>query len=146
MVNALQGKVETVEDLILAATPSSPEICFRVAENRLSFKGKSYIENTAQFYGPVFAWLHDYLAQVEEQAITVELAIVYFNSSSFKVFMNLFDMLDQTASSGKSQVTINWYYDPDDDMSQEYGEEFKEDLQHVHFQLIAADNANESPF
>ena len=146
MVNALQRKVETVEDLILAATPSSPEIRFCVAENYLSFKGKSYIENTAQFYGPVFAWLNDYLSQVKAQAITVDLSIVYFNSSSFKVFMNLFDLLDQAASSGQKRVTINWYYDSDDDMSQEYGEEFKEDLQYVHFQLIATDSANDSPF
>ncbi|WP_130471525.1 DUF1987 domain-containing protein [Candidatus Magnetaquicoccus inordinatus] len=142
----MQEKVETVEDLLLAATQSSPEIRFSAALDRLSFKGKSYIENTAQFYGPVFIWLQEYLTQVAGKMITVELAIVYFNSSSFKVFMNLFDLLDQAASSGACQVTVNWYYDPDDDMAQEYGEEFKEDLQYINFQLIAADSGDESPF
>ncbi|MBF0184468.1 MAG: DUF1987 domain-containing protein [Magnetococcales bacterium] len=135
-----------MEDFILAATASSPEIRFLVAENRLSFKGKSYIENTAQFYGPVFTWLDAYLSLEGERTIRVDLAIVYFNSSSFKVFMNFFDRLDQAAASGQIQVAINWYYDPDDDMSQEYGEEFREDLQHVNFQLIAADTGDESPF
>ncbi|MBF0161824.1 MAG: DUF1987 domain-containing protein [Magnetococcales bacterium] len=125
-----------MEDFVLAATQSSPEIQFFYAKNQLNFRGKSYIENTAHFYEPVFAWLTEYLAQAVGQTIEVRLFIVYFNSSSFKVFMNLFDMLDDAAENGKNSVTVHWFYDADDDMSQEYGEEFKEDLQHLTFHLV----------
>ncbi|MEO5339060.1 MAG: DUF1987 domain-containing protein [Magnetococcus sp. MYC-9] len=130
-----------MEDFFLAATNSSPEVQFSYATHRLSFKGKSYLENTAQFYEPVFAWLNEYLAQVQGQQIEVRLSIVYFNSSSFKVFMNLFDMLDDAAENGKNSVTVYWFYDVDDDMSQEYGEEFKEDLRHLTFHLVAETTA-----
>ncbi|MEO5362243.1 MAG: DUF1987 domain-containing protein [Magnetococcus sp. DMHC-8] len=125
-----------MKDFILAATQSSPEVEFLYAQNTLCFRGKSYVENTAQFYEPVFAWLTEYLAQANGQTIAVHLFIVYFNSSSFKVFMNLFDLLDEAARDGRNRVIISWHYDADDDMSQEYGEEFKEDLRHVTFNLV----------
>ena len=51
----------------------------------------------------------------------------YFNSSSSKILMNLFDMLNRAAIEG-TPVTINWRYHEDNDVALECGEEFMEDL------------------
>ncbi|MBF0401208.1 MAG: DUF1987 domain-containing protein [Magnetococcales bacterium] len=134
-----------MEDLILAATQSSPEVQFIYSENKLIFKGKSYIENTAQFYDPIFGWLTEYLAQAHDQRIEAHLSIIYFNSSSFKVFMNFFDLLDDAAEHGRNTVTVYWYHDADDDMSQEYGEEFREDLRNIAFHLVATTDNDNTP-
>lgn len=133
-----------MEDLFLAATQSSPEIQFIYSENKLIIKGKSYMENTAKFYDPVFVWLTGYLAQAQGQQIEVHLSIVYFNSSSFKVFMNLFDLLDDAAENNKNSITVHWFYDAEDDMSQEYGEEFREDLRHLTFHLVPLPSSDEA--
>jgi hypothetical protein len=46
--------------------------------------------------------------------------------------MSLLEKLEDAASRGAT-VSINWYYDEDDDTMQELGEEFGEDLKHARF-------------
>ena len=50
----------------MEATKSSPEIHFDYAQNILEIRGKSYPENTAELYGPVLAWMKEYLKQLED--------------------------------------------------------------------------------
>ena len=125
-----------MEDLIIEPTQSSPEIRFNAKENRLYIQGKSYIENTAKFYGPVFSWLETYLNAAKSKAIEVTIELIYFNSSSFKVYMNVFDMLEEAVEDGENDITINWRYDEENEMALEYGEEFQEDLSAVTFNLV----------
>lgn len=125
-----------MEDLIIAATQSSPEICFKAKENRLSIQGKSYIENTAVFYAPVFAWLKSYLNDPQSQNIEVTTELIYFNSSSFKAYMNIFEMMEEAAEAGKKHITVNWRYDQENEMALEYGEEFQSDMKTVIFNLV----------
>ncbi len=67
-----------------------------------------------------------------EIAFDVELA--YFNSSSAKVLMNLFSLLEDAAKNNKT-VAINWHYNKDDDTMQEFGEDFASDMEHLSFNL-----------
>ncbi|MCF8040261.1 MAG: DUF1987 domain-containing protein, partial [Desulfohalobiaceae bacterium] len=65
----------------------------------------------------------------------VEMELIYFNSSSSKILMNFFDMLEDAARAGLP-VTVQWKYHQDNDISLECGEEFQEDLEHVDFHLV----------
>ena len=96
----------------------------------------NYIENTAKFYDPVFTWIEKYLDALNPRNIEVNLEIIYFNSSSFKVFMNNFQLLEEAAEEKKNNITINWRYDPENEMALEYGEELQEDLEAVQFNLV----------
>ena len=127
-----------MEKLILELTKYTPYIFFNPEEHLLEIKGESYPENTAEFYLPCFNWLKEYLESMKNQTINITMDLIYFNSSSSKVFMDFFDLLD--AAGEHNEIIINWYYDRDDDDSIEYGEDFKEDLKAVTFNLIEKAN------
>jgi len=124
-----------METLQINATKCTPSVMFNPIDHVLEIKGESYPENTSAFYEPIFEWLDSYLAQSHDNKITVNIEIIYFNSSSSKVLMDFFDILDQAADNGKN-IEVNWLYDEDNDMSLEYGEEFKEDLETLTFNLV----------
>lgn len=124
-----------MDNLYIEATKYSPEILFDFKKLDLSIKGESYPENTAEFYAPVFDWLGKFYTQNVKGAVTVNIQIVYFNSSTSKVFMDLFDSLEEFFQQG-NDITVNWLYIEEDDNILEYGEEFKEDLQDLPFNLV----------
>jgi hypothetical protein len=124
-----------MQNLLIKATKDSPEINFDCLSNILEIKGKLYPEDAGKFYAAIFQWLNEYLDQLQEQACIINLEIMYFNSSSSKALMNIFDLLDDAAASGKN-ITVNWKYREEDDNIQESGEEYKEDIEHLKFNMI----------
>jgi hypothetical protein len=117
-----------MDNLFLAANLSSPEVDFRFDQRTLSIKGESYPENAAQFWGEIITTLRRFLADDESSdAITVNVALAYFNSSSTKMLFSLFDALNERAEAG-TEVILNWYHDEDDDTIFEFGQELKEDF------------------
>jgi len=117
-----------MDNLFIAASPSSPEVDFRFDERRLSLKGESYPENAAQFWGDIIAALRSFLAEDSgATAVTVNVALAYFNSSSTKMLFSLFGALNDKAKSG-AEVVLNWYHDEDDDTIFEFGQELMEDF------------------
>ena len=121
-----------MDDLYIAATPTSPEVDFRFSQNVLSLKGESYPENAAAFYGDVIAQVRSWLASSQGQHIVVNVALAYFNSSSTKVLFNLFDAFNQAAMMG-NVVTLNWYHDEEDDTILEFGQELRDDFSALDF-------------
>lgn len=124
-----------MENLEIAATKSSPEVNFNGSEHTLSIVGESYPENTTLFYEPVFAWIESYMGTVGDEEVTVNIELIYFNSSSSKVLMDLFEILEDLSDEGKN-ITVNWIYDEDNEASLEYGEEFEEDIESLTFNLV----------
>ena len=123
-----------MEKLLIEATKSSPFIRFDHAEHTLEIRGESYPENAAKAYAPMFAWLEEYLQGLQDEVVRVDLEITYFNSSSSKILMNFFDMLEDAAQAGK-KIVVNWHYHEDNETALECGEEFMEDMELVEFNL-----------
>lgn len=123
-----------MENLIIDKTNSTPYINFDKVSGILQIKGESFPENAAKFYTPILAWLTEYLNNTSEQ-ITLEFEIIYFNSSTSKIFMSIFDMLEDDVKNGK-KVVVNWYCDAENETAMECGEDFKEDLNHLPFNII----------
>ena len=124
-----------MQTLEIIATKSSPEINFNAQTNTLSIAGESYPENTAQFYEPVFEWLDEYLTELSDQQVTFNMELIYFNSSSSKALMDIFDILEEASDDGKN-IVLNWIYDEENDAALEYGEEFAEDIETLTFNLV----------
>jgi len=124
-----------MNNLEIPKTKTTPEIFFNFSTNELSIKGESFPENTSAFYAPVFEWLEEYINALTDQVVIVNIELVYFNSSSSKVLMDLFDMLEEAVQNGK-EITVRWRYDEDNEMAAEYGEDFMEDLEDLPFQLV----------
>ncbi len=78
--------------------------------------------------------LETHLKALQDTAVEFTFELVYFNSSTAKILMGLFDPLDETARNG-NPVDLVWVFETDDDDMQELGEEFGEDLRHAKFEL-----------
>lgn len=122
-----------MHNLFLAASNSSPEVDFRYDARLLSLKGEAYPENAVLFWGDIIASVRTFLEQDDSQdAITVNVALSYFNSSSTKMLFMLFDLLNEKAIAGTT-VILNWYHEADDDTIYEFGQELCEDFSALTF-------------
>jgi hypothetical protein len=124
-----------MDTLKIDGTKSSPKIELNFETNLHTIKGESYPENTIEFYTPILNWLKEYIENLNYQAV-FNFEIIYFNSSSSKVLMDIFDMFEEACEEEKKDIIINWIYDEDNDAALEYGEEFAEDLEFVTFKLV----------
>ena len=123
-----------MENIFLEATKYTPEISLDAATGIISLKGKSYPENTFDFYEPVVGWLKSFFAEAKSGAKVV-FDISYFNSSSSKLFFDIFDILEEAVDNG-STLSIEWMYDAENDSAKEAGEDFKDDFETLEFELI----------
>ncbi|MBU1247522.1 MAG: DUF1987 domain-containing protein [Proteobacteria bacterium] len=128
-----------MDELYIEATKSSPLVKFDPKNNVLEIVGESYPENAVKFYAPMFEWLNNNLGHLNSQPLTVNLNVSYFNSSSSKALMNLFDVLEETFQK-VGKITVNWLYLGENETAQECGEEFQEDLEFLPFNLVKIEN------
>ncbi|MEO5350027.1 MAG: DUF1987 domain-containing protein [Magnetococcus sp. YQC-3] len=125
-----------METIQLAGADRTPTILFDFGRNHFSLAGESYPEDVSAFYGGLLSQLTKHLDSLQGADICFEFQFIYFNSSTAKVVMRLFETLEQAAQNG-NRVVVNWYHEEDDDNMREMGEEFAEDLQAAQFNLLA---------
>ncbi|OBQ52132.1 DUF1987 domain-containing protein [Halodesulfovibrio spirochaetisodalis] len=125
-----------MDKFVVEATKSTPKICLNPVTHMHEISGESYPENCSTFYGPVFNWFKEYLVSAKGSAIKFSIDILYFNSSSSKAFMELFEMLDTAASSG-TKIAVDWRYHEDNEVALECGEDFMEEVESVSFNLVS---------
>lgn len=123
-------------NLEIPATSQTPNVHFDEEAQCLNIIGECYPENISKFSSPIFSWLDNYLENLGEQLFTINIELVYFNSSSSKMLLDLFDRLEIEVSENQKEIVVNWIYDPENESALEYGEEFKEDLTDLTFNLI----------
>jgi hypothetical protein len=124
-----------METLTIEATKYTPLINLDPQKGVFEFKGKSYPENTFDFYSPVIDWIEKYFTSKKPSATYINMDIIYFNSSSSKLFFDFFDILDDARKNGHN-IQVNWHYDKDNESSLEAGEDFREDFEELTFNLI----------
>ena len=111
------------------------DISFDAARSVLEVKGYSYPENAVAFYAPVLEWLQEYLGGARRRPVEINMELIYFNSSSSKILLDLFDFLDEHAAAG-IDVEVNWIYDENNESAYECGLEFQEGLRRLRFALV----------
>jgi len=121
-----------IEDLHIMPSTYTPEIHFK-AMGELLLSGKSYPENTFEFYAPVLQWVKDYFNGDVPQKTVVNIELIYFNSSSSKLFFDFFDLLDENKD--QHEIEINWVYDEENESAKEAGEDFVEDFEYLNIRL-----------
>jgi hypothetical protein len=122
-----------MEDLHIESTKYTPEITLN-SKGILSLVGKSYPENTFEFYSPMMKWVKSYFNTNVAKITTVNMEIIYFNSSSSKLFFDFFDLLEDN---NNNEIIINWIYDEENESALEAGEDFVEDFEDLTINLIS---------
>lgn len=125
----------SMQTIQLAATDCTPQVDFNFATQRFTLKGESWPENAAAFYRPLMSALESW-APDGEARLVVDITLSYFNSSSTKMLFGLLERFNQLAQRGCS-VKLNWYYDAEDDVSEEFGQELALDFTALDVQLHA---------
>jgi len=122
-----------MENLTFEATKYTPEINLD-AKGVLSLVGKSYPENTFEFYAPMMKWLEEYFEGNAAGTTTINMEITYFNSSSSKLFFDFFDLLEENCEN--HTIVVNWIYDAENESAEEAGEDFIEDFESLKIKLV----------
>ncbi len=122
-----------MKNLEVEATKYTPEIKLDV-KGTLSLVGKSYPENTFEFYAPLMSWIEEYFDSNAADKTVVNMEIIYFNSSSSKLFFDFFDLLEENSS--ENTIEINWIYDEENESAEEAGEDFIEDFEDLNIKLV----------
>ncbi len=116
-----------MDNLLLKGTKTTPEISFDAKKGVLEISGESYPENALEFFRPVFDWLRNFTNSYYG-SIVLNFRMIYFNTSSSKAILDILDLVDDLYKSKNRDITVNWYYQEDDEDIQESGEEFAEGL------------------
>ena len=125
-----------MSELNITATERTPEIQLSAANGIFSMKGESFPEDVSAFYGQVIVAV-DQLASALSKPLTVDVAMVYINSSSIKAMFRIFEGLEAVRKNGQA-LTITWHYQEDDDIMQELGEDFKDRFPELPIEVKAA--------
>ncbi len=112
-------------------TVSTPQVIIDEENGYMMFSGESFPENVSKFYDEITDWLQTYL-EGDFSEFVFDCALAYFNSSTSKLLMNIFELMDNAVTSSNS-ITVNWMCSPDNDIIIECGEEFAEDFTNIKF-------------
>ena len=111
-----------MEPLRIEATVDTPSVTLDKANGVFEIGGKSYPEDTKEFYGSVLAWMDLYAADPNPETNFI-FKLKYFNSSSYKPIYDILSKLETIRKKNK-KVNVQWHYKSGDTDMLESGEEF----------------------
>ena len=124
-----------MENLLIEETKYTPLFDLNAQTGVLNILGKSYPENTFEFYRPILIWIEEYLEISKNEKGILNIELEYLNSSSLKAYFDIFDILESAQESGKD-LEINWIFDKDNDIAEETGEDFIDDFKSLKITLV----------
>lgn len=130
----LEINLNIQEDLKKEKTKRTPQVNFDIPNQIFEMSGLSFPEDAELYYSEIESWINDheqYIAELPNPVIKIDLD--YFNSISLK---NIVRTVRALLATNPDNFEVNWYYDVDDEISQEEGIEMSEIL-HKKFNFIA---------
>jgi hypothetical protein len=113
-----------MDPLKIKATNDTPEIILDPENKIFEISGKSYPEDTKDFYSPVLKWIEEYVCECKTET-NISFKLTYFNSSSYKPILDILNKLKQIRNND-CKFNVQWYYKEGDLDMKEAGEEFSE--------------------
>ncbi len=123
-----------MENINIDQTDNSPKVTLDSDNGFIEFEGKSYPENTFDFYEPITKWIEEYFKNKEKDTTTVNFKLTYFNSATTQI---LFDILDAIQDGKSNEVVVNWYYDANNENGMEDYEDYSDEFEDLDIQAIA---------
>jgi hypothetical protein len=112
-----------MDALTINGTTDTPDVLFDPNERTFSISGKSYPEDTKDFYSQILDWIDKY-SNVCDGSTSLIIKLQYFNSSSYKPLLDILTKL-KNVNGNNCSLNVQHYKDGDIDMK-EAGEEFAE--------------------
>lgn len=118
----------------IKGTDDTPSVILDAASNIFEIAGRSLPEDVAAFYSPIIEWLDKYI-QSPNPKTNFNFKLVYFNTASSKLLLDILMKLEELHKTGK-EVLVKWHYSEDDEDMKEAGEEYA-DIVDVPFEQIS---------
>lgn len=118
---------------IKKGSQETPEIHLDPQTGIFNISGKSLPEDVKEFYHPVIKWLEGYIEDPKPETL-LKVKMDYFNTASSKMILEIFELIKTLHDNG-NKLTIEWYYQEDDEDMQDAGQDYA-DIVEVPFQLI----------
>ena len=119
--------------LKIEATAKTPKIKVQPKKGIIHISGISIPEDPMAFYASFHEAVDQYILDPVENTI-VEFKLEYFNTSTTLILRNFIKKLNKISSSTK--LSVNWYFEEDDEDMEEVGEEFKILFPDLDFSII----------
>ena len=101
----------------------------------LTIKGASYPEHASNFYDPIIEHIEKCLPKMESKEITINLAMSLMNSVSEKCIFKMLTIIKEVC-----ELTVNWYYEEDDEDMELEGELWQSLLKSVKFNMFSIED------
>ena len=109
--------------LEISPSNNTPHIIFYLYTNNILIEGKSFPEDSKEFYRPVIEWM-DELKTTNPQKIKICFNLFYLSSSSI-ISIKQFLMKAVEIGNAGAQISVLWSYDEDDDDIKKTGEDYQ---------------------
>lgn len=121
----------------IEGSPKTPNIILDSEKGLVEISGRSIPENAVEIFKPVLEWLEEY-SQKPQVETCVNLKLEYFNTSSSKSILSILKRIEGLGRDEKSKVSVNWFYEQDDEDMLEAGEDFDAIIK-VPFKMVSVE-------
>jgi hypothetical protein len=122
-----------MEVIKILGTDDTPSVTLDAANSNFEIAGRSLPEDVAAFYKPILEWIDKYVQGPNAKTV-FNFKLIYFNTASSKMLLDILMKLEDLHTSGK-EVLVKWHYPEDDEDMKEAGEEYA-DIVDVPFEQI----------
>jgi len=130
-----------MEPIYIKPEGLSPGVILDKEKARFEINGISCSVNAFEFYIPIFKWFDRYIENPLMTTI-LDLKLVYFNTASAKLLLNMMNRLSSLTFEGYN-FRIRWYYSEEDEDMKEEGEEYA-DMLDIEFEIIPIKNESDN--
>ncbi|HPF93662.1 MAG TPA: DUF1987 domain-containing protein [Tenuifilaceae bacterium] len=123
-----------METIKILGTDDTPTVILDADNDIFEISGRSLPEDVTAFYDPILNWLDEYATSPNEKTIFT-FKLVYFNTASSKLLLDILMKLEEMHEDGK-EILVKWFYPEDDEDMQEAGEEYA-DIVDVPFEQVS---------
>ncbi len=123
-----------MEVIKIIGTDDTPNVILDADNKIFEISGRSLPEDVASFYEPILDWLDDYAEEANPKTV-FDFKLVYFNTASSKLILDILLKLEEMYEAGKD-VLVRWHFPDDDEDMEEAGEEYA-DIVEVPFEQVS---------
>lgn len=109
--------------LEIAESNNTPHILFDIESNVFVIEGKSFPEDSKDFFMPVIEWL-DKAIEIKLPKLVMHFNLFYLSSSSIISVKQILQRLVELQTLG-SDASVIWSFDEDDDDIKKTGEDYQ---------------------
>ena len=121
----------------LDMTEKTPQVLFDGEKGDFLFNGIMMPEDSVGFFDPLFGYIKMYFED-PHPTTRLEVNLEYFNTSSSRMLYQFMKTFSDNQSD-KTNVTIVWKYEADDEDMEEAGEEFKLLFEQIQFDMVTVE-------